>query len=191
MKLSKILLIVAGILIAVPTVILAVASFKPDEFRVTRSITINKAPAEVFPLVNVVRNGEKWGPWFGLDPKMKTTYEGPESGVGAKYSWEGDDNVGAGNCTTTEVHNTELVRQRLEFIRPFAGVNTVDFTFRPDAAGHTVVTWTMYGPNNLMGKTMSLFMDCDKMCGDMFLKGLAKMKDLAEGTATASVPSAN
>jgi hypothetical protein len=34
-----------------------------------------------------------------------------------------------------------------------------------------------------MAKVMGLFVDCDKMCGDQFEKGLAQMKSLAEAEA--------
>lgn len=175
---------IVGAFVAVPAVIAAIAvTTRPDTFRCERSIVVDAAPEAIFPLVNVVRNGEKWGPWYGLDPKMKTEYSGPESGEGACYSWDGDKNVGSGRCTTLETRGTELVRQKLEFFRPFSGVNTVDFTFKPEGPGKTRVTWAMYGPNKFMGKVMSLFMDCDKMCGEMFIKGLEKIKALAEGKA--------
>jgi hypothetical protein len=44
----------------------------------------------------------------------------------------------------------------------------------------------MYGKNNFMGKLVSLFMDCDKMCGPQFEKGLADLGAVA--TATAAAP---
>ena len=64
------------------------------------------------------------------------------------------------------------------------GTATVDFTFRPEG-GKTVVTWAMYGKNNFMGKVMSLFMDCDKMCGPQFEKGLASLGEVAAATVAA------
>ena len=47
----------------------------------------------------------------------------------------------------------------------------------------TVVTWAMYGKANFISKAMGLFMDCDKMCGDMFNLGLTKLKTLVEKPA--------
>lgn len=44
----------------------------------------------------------------------------------------------------------------------------------------TVVTWNMVGPNGLMGKVMGLFIDCEKMCGDQFEKGLASLGEIAQ-----------
>ena len=64
------------------------------------------------------------------------------------------------------------------------GTSTVDFTFKPEA-GKTVVTWAMYGQNNFMGKMLSLFMDCDKMCGPQFEKGLADLGAVAAAASPA------
>jgi hypothetical protein len=61
------------------------------------------------------------------------------------------------------------------------GTATVDFTFKPEG-GKTVVTWAMYGQNKFMGKLMSLFIDCDKMCGPQFEKGLADLGAVAAAT---------
>jgi hypothetical protein len=60
----------------------------------------------------------------------------------------------------------------------------VDFLFR-SAGDKTTVTWAMYGRNGFMGKLMSLFMDCDKMCGPQFEQGLA---DLAKVVGAAAAP---
>ncbi len=62
--------------------------------------------------------------------------------------------------------------------------STVEFTFKPEG-DKTTVTWAMYGKNGFMGKVVSLFMDCDKMCGPQFEQGLA---DLAKVVAAAPAP---
>jgi hypothetical protein len=53
-------------------------------------------------------------------------------------------------------------------------------------AARPVVTWAVYGKNGFMGKLVSLFMDCDKMCGPQFEKGLADSGTVA-GASAASV----
>jgi hypothetical protein len=37
----------------------------------------------------------------------------------------------------------------------------------------------MYGKNNFVGKVFSLFMDCDKMVGPQFEKGLVSLGETA------------
>jgi hypothetical protein len=73
----------------------------------------------------------------------------------------------------------------MDWKRPMEGTSTVDFTFRPEG-DRTVVTWAMYGKNNFMGKAMSLFFDCDKICGPQFEKGLADLGRVAAATASAA-----
>ncbi len=41
----------------------------------------------------------------------------------------------------------------------------------------------MHGEQPFLGKIVSVFMDCDKMVGSEFDKGLAKLKAVAEGQA--------
>jgi hypothetical protein len=62
------------------------------------------------------------------------------------------------------------------------GSTEVQFTFVPEGAG-TQVTWAMQGNKPFIGKLMGLFMDCEKICGDDFEKGLA---NLAKVVATGS-----
>ena len=81
--------------------------------------------------------------------------------------------------TITESHPSDLVRIELEFLKPFKATNTAEFTFKPEG-NQTVVSWTMFGKNNFMGKAMGLIMDCDKMLGGQFEQGLANMKSVAE-----------
>ena len=45
----------------------------------------------------------------------------------------------------------------------------------------------MYGSNGFMGKVMGLFMDCDKMCGPEFEKGLANLGAVASESASANI----
>ncbi len=81
--------------------------------------------------------------------------------------------------TLTESRPNDLVRIRLEFMRPFKATNTAEFTFKPDA-NQTAVTWSMSGRKNFMLKAFGLFMDMDKMVGGDFEKGLASMKAVCE-----------
>ena len=114
-----------------------------------------------------------------LDPSAKNTFSGPESGVGAVCSWDGNNDIGAGSATIIESKPGELVRERMNWKRPMEGIATVDFTFTPEA-DKTVVTWAMYGKYGFMGKLFSVFLDSDKICGPQFEQGLADLGKLVE-----------
>ncbi|MEJ0088464.1 MAG: SRPBCC family protein [Limisphaerales bacterium] len=168
------------ILVAIAIVIvITLVAMRPDDFRVTRSTTVAAPSAVVFAQVNDFHKWEAWSPWAKLDPACKNSFEGATAGKGAIFSWDGNKKVGAGRMTIIESRPSDLVRIRLEFFRPFKAVNTTEFTFIPDS-DQTVVNWSMFGKNNFMGKAVGLFMNCDKMVGGDFEKGLATMKSVAE-----------
>jgi uncharacterized protein YndB with AHSA1/START domain len=87
--------------------------------------------------------------------------------------------VGKGAATITESIPNERIVERMDWLKPMEGVSTVEFTFQPEGEGKTKVTWAMYGKNEgLMSKLVSLFMDCESMCGPEFEKGLADVAKL-------------
>src|SRR5262249_6052217 len=100
-------------------------------------------------------------------------------GTGAIFKWSGNDEVGEGKMTLTESHLPDSITIKLEFVRPFAATNDVEFTFQP-VGDQTSVTWAMSGKNNFMSKAICLFMNMDKMVGGDFEKGLASMKSIVE-----------
>ena len=161
-------------LIAAIAILLILVALRPADFRVERSATLSATPIALFDQVNDHHKFAVWNPFMKLDPNVKNTYSGPDAGVGAICSWDGNSKIGAGSATIIESKPGELVRQRMDWKRPMEGTSTVEFTFKP-AGDKTVVTWRMYGKNGLMGKLVSLFMDCEKMVGPQFEQGLAEL----------------
>lgn len=166
-------------LLAVVAVFLIVAALQPADFRIVRSAIIAGPPAALFEQVNDFQKWEAWSPWAKLDPNAKNTFEGPAAGTGAVFRWAGNNEVGEGAMTITESRPPELVRLRLDFVKPFAATSTAEFAFKPAGDG-TEVTWSMAGKNNFVGKCISLVMDCDKMVGGQFENGLANLRSVVE-----------
>jgi hypothetical protein len=158
------------------------AATRPDTYRVERSLTM-AAPADVaFAYVNDFHKWEGWSPWEALDRNAKKTYEGPATGTGASYGWNGNNEVGEGRMTITNSRPNERVEIKLEFIKPMAAVNKTDFSFKPAGEGVNV-TWTIDGNHNFMSKAMCVFVDMDSMIGKSFEQGLASLKGLVEEEA--------
>jgi uncharacterized protein YndB with AHSA1/START domain len=187
-KISLVKKVLLGLAVVVVGFVVVV-TVQPSDFRVSRSATIAAPPAAVFAQVNDFHNWEAWSPFVKLDPAATITYEGAPEGTGAVYRWSGNSEAGEGSSTITESRPGELVRIKLEFVRPFAGTNDVQFTFEPAHQG-TSVTWSMSGKKNFIAKAMGLFMDCEEMCGGMFDEGLAKLKSVVESAQGASAPAA-
>ncbi len=171
-------------LVIVGILLLVVIAGQPDEFKLLRETTIAAPREDIFPHVNDLHKWEAWSPWAKLDPNAKNTFAGPASGAGAAMTWSGNNKVGEGTMTITESTPSSLIQMRLEFLRPFKATNTVEFTLAPRGP-QTLVTWSMFGKNNLFSRTFGLFVNCEQMCGKDFEKGLASLKAIAESTAEA------
>lgn len=178
---KKIAAIVGGVILAGIAVVLAIAATKPDNVHIERSLTINATPEQICAHVNNYRNWTAWSPWEKMDPNMKRTYSGPESGKGAKYAWVGNDQVGEGDMEIIG-SDPSKIEINLHFVKPFEGTNKATFTMVPEGNA-TKVTWAMDGENPFMCKVMQVFMNMDEMCGKDFEKGLTSLKTVAENPA--------
>lgn len=159
--------------------VLFLAMQKPDEFRVKREMLMKASPEKIFPHLNNLENGQTWSPWVEMEPSADYAFEGDSrEGVGASVQWEGKK-VGKGTQTITESIPNERVRMRLDFYKPMENVSTAEFTLEPQG-DQTLVIWSMWGPNKFKAKLFSVFMNCEKMCGDQFEIGLANLKKITE-----------
>jgi Polyketide cyclase / dehydrase and lipid transport len=179
---KKIILGIVIIVIVLVAVCAILVALQPSHYQVERSATINAPAPIVFAQVNDFHKWEAWSPWAKLDPAIKQSYEGAPAGNGAVYSWSGNSQVGEGRMTITESHPSDLIKIKLEFIKPFTATNATDFAFTPQG-NQTNVKWTMSGDNNFVGKAFGLIMNMDKTVGGDFEKGLTQMKTVAEAAA--------
>jgi uncharacterized protein YndB with AHSA1/START domain len=175
----KILTIVGAVVLASIAAILVYAATKPDSFRVERSTAMNAPPEKIFPYIDGLKRWTAWSPYEGRDPAMKRAYSGAESGKGAVYEWDGNDNVGKGRMEIVDSTPPNRVVIKLDFLKPFEGHNMAELTVEPKG-GQTIVTWAMYGPSPFMTKLIGTFMDMDDMIGRDFAAGLAKLKTVVE-----------
>ena len=169
--------VLIGLLVVVAIFVVVVA-LRPSDVKVERSVTINAPPATVLAVIEDFHQWKAWDPWAKLDPTMVEEFSGATSGVGAKYYWKGNDKVGEGRMEILSVSPTDA-KLKLEFIKPFAQLNDVDFTAVPAANG-TKVTWAFVAHQKFMAKAFSLFMSLDKMVGPDFERGLSQLKSLTE-----------
>ncbi len=171
--------ITVGVLVLVLLVALVgFVATRPDTFLVQRSLSIQAPPEKIFALVNDFHKWQSWSPYEHLDPKLKRTFSGADSGVGAVYEWNGNDDAGSGRMEIVESTPPSKIVIKLDFSKPFESHNKTEFTFAPK--GETNVTWAMSGPNQLMMKVMGSFMNLETMIGKDFEVGLANLKSVTE-----------
>jgi uncharacterized protein YndB with AHSA1/START domain len=175
----EVIAIVAVVLAIAIAVILILAATKPDVFRVERAAAMQAPPQKIFSLIDDFHQWGTWSPWEHRDPAMKRTFSGTESGKGAVYAWDGNKNVGAGRMEILDAVLPSKIVIKLDFIKPFEGHNTAEFTMLR-RGGATEVTWAMYGATPFIGKVMHVFMNMDRMIGKDFDAGLANLKKAVE-----------
>lgn len=170
---------VAIVAVVLSVALLGYAATRPDTLRVERSAVINAPPQKIFAIVNDFHRWVEWSPYEVRDPSMKRTLSGAAAGVGAVYAWQGNDDVGAGRMEILDAPVPSRITMKLDFMRPFEGHNTAEYTFTPrgDATG---VTCAMTGQSPFVQKLFGVFVNLDNMIGSDFATGLANLKTLAE-----------
>jgi uncharacterized protein YndB with AHSA1/START domain len=171
----KILAVIAVLIIAV----LLFAATRPSTFQVERSITIQAKPSTVFMLINDLHIWPRWSPQDLLNPKMKRTYSGKDTGLGAESDWSGPGRAGKGHMVVTESTPPRSVVIQADWQKPFALQNINQFTLEPEGAG-TKVTWSLHGQNVYLMKLMGVFVNMDRKMGDHLELGLSNLKAIAE-----------
>ncbi len=169
---------IALVLLAALALLLIYAATRPDTFRVERSLRIQAPPERLIAMIGDLRQFNRWNPYERKDPALKGRYGGSTQGPGAQYAWE-SDKVGTGSLEITALQAPTRVAMKLDFVKPFAAHNQVEFTLQPDAGG-TRVRWAMHGPAPYVSKLMGVLFDMDRMVGRDFEDGLNNLKALAE-----------
>jgi uncharacterized protein YndB with AHSA1/START domain len=168
-------------LIAAIAIIIVGGSFLlPAQAVVTRSIEIAAPPDKVFAIVGDLRRFNEYSPWADLDPNIKYTFEGPESGVGQKMNWTSENtDVGSGSQTITKSEPPNFVELQLDFGMRGKPMATWDLV--PSTTG-TKATWSFKSDlDGIPAKWFGLMFD--RWIGADYEKGLAKLKAVAEKPA--------
>lgn len=181
--LKKILLGVTILLVG----LLAFAATRPDTYRVERSSTIPVSADIVYAQLDDMHAWSRWSPWDKLDPAMKKEYGGPPRGVGAYYTWKGNEEVGQGKMTIVRSEPPRAIAYKLEFIEPFESEADTEIQLVPQGEGVKVV-WSISGRNDFVSKLFGLFMDMDAMIGADFEKGLVALAEVSRAEAAAAKP---
>jgi len=175
MKILKKILIIVLVLAALIAII---GYMLPKGVYLERSITINATPSSIFEEMNSLQSLDQWNPWSKIDPEMTQTFEGPDTGVGSKVSWQSNNtDVGDGSQEIVESIADEKVR--VELYIGDLGPNYADLTLSTTEGG-TLVTWAYEGDmgNNPFVRYVGLVLD--GMLGSKYEEGLNNLKDLVE-----------
>jgi uncharacterized protein YndB with AHSA1/START domain len=150
---------------------------------VERSASIDAPPARVYDYIANFHNWTSWSPWEDVDPQLKRSYSGAESGTSAVYRWSGNRKAGQGRMEIVEAREPSIVRIDLRFEKPWKARHVTEFTIEPQGSG-SLVRWTMTGRKTRMIKVMGIVKSMEAFVGPDFEKGLARLKAAAEKQRT-------
>ncbi|MCB1178296.1 MAG: SRPBCC family protein [Leptospiraceae bacterium] len=178
MKIVKILLIVLGVIIAIPLIL---AIFIKKDYSVEREIIISKPKAEVFNYIKLLKNQENFSKWAKMDPYMTREYRGVDGEVGFISAWQSKNpDVGKGEQEIIKIEDGSRVDYELRFIEPFTAKDKAYMITEMVDENSTKVKWGFNGHMNYPGNLMLLFMDFEKMIGGDFDEGLNNLKSILE-----------
>ena len=175
MKILKIL----GVIVLVILILGVVAIiFGPTDMHMERKITID-APAEVvFLELNGFRTFDQYSAWSEVDTTAVILIEGPNSGVGASYSWASDNSeLGVGQIEIIESNQNAMVKSKMSF-EGYPGSPIAGWLLE-EAEGKTVLTYT-YDETDISGIWKLFSYGTEGMLGPKYERTLEKLKSRIE-----------
>jgi len=166
-------------LIAVIILFLGYVSTRDGKFNYERSGLINAPAEKIFPIISNFKMGELWSPYEKIDPNMRKTFMGNDGQVGSKMEFEGNSDAGSGSLEMMSVVPNESVEIKLIMTKPMHAENMIQYKLTPEGTG-TRFTWSMAGDGGFLTKLMTVFIDCEKMIGGQFEKGINSLREVVE-----------
>lgn len=111
MKLIKRITLILVIFVAIAT---GVAFILPSHMSIEQTVLMNAEPDMIYEQISNLKNWSAWDPWKQDELNMKTTYSGPESGVGAQFDFE-SENSGKGWLKVNEANAEKGIKFDMHF----------------------------------------------------------------------------
>ncbi len=174
MKIVKRILIgVVGII----ALLLLTALFVKKDYKVERSVSINKPREQVFAFVKQAKNQDHYNKWIQTDPQVKKSYRGEDGNVGFIYAWESKE-VGKGEQEISSIREGERIDFALRFKEPFESNASAHMRTENVSDSQTKLTWGMEGSSPYPLNLMNLFVP--SVLGNDLETSLATLKAVLE-----------
>lgn len=164
----------------VAVVFVLVGVLLPSSRHQSHSVETNRKMTIVFDTLNSLRRFKEWNPLYLKDPSMKLTLSGPESGVGAKLSYQSnEERLGSGSWEITESVPGKRVAYKIEDQEHGHNKRTV-FTLSPTGRrGRNVEIHQTYDVDygwNLIGRYAGLYVSSN--VGSEMKLGLSRLSNM-------------
>lgn len=145
------------------------------------SVHINATAQQVFDRMSDLSRFNDWNPFPSMDPTTVSSHEGPASGVGSIFNYEGKQ-LGKGRMEIASVHAPRTININMTFWRGKSETHSHSAFVITPAGDGSDVNWTFDEDRGavmfLMGKLMF-----DKMMTKTFTHGLTTLKGLLENAS--------
>lgn len=176
MKALKYILLILLVIIIGFSIYVAV---QPNDYKFSRSKTINAPISLLFNKVNNFKNWQDFSPWLEQDSNININYGEKTSGKDASYSWNSEI-LGEGSMTTLATETNKSITQNIDFIKPFEATSQINWTFKNSSKG-TKVTWAMECKQDFITKAKSLIMgSMESEIGPNLERGLFKLDSIVQ-----------
>ena len=158
--------------------LLLVALFIKNEYKVEQQIAINQPRERVFDYVRFARNQDQFNKWITSDPLIQKSYRGTDGTEGFVYAWESVGDAGQGEQEISRIRPNEQVDFVVRFIKPFEGAALACMKTETLAANQTKLTWTLEGQNHYPMNLLNLFVPA--LLGSDMSTSLHTLKEVLE-----------
>lgn len=148
--------------LAIVAVLFTIIGFiLPSSRHLENSVETNRKMTIVYDTLNSMRRFRDWNPAVAGDPDIKINLSGPETGVGAKVSWESEEKaIGNGSWTISRSEPGKAVEYAIEDIDRGRNKRST-FTFTPTGkAGRNIQITQSYDVDygmNLLGRFSGMY----------------------------------
>lgn len=178
---NKILKVLIVIILSIFGVILIAALFARKDYKVERSITINRPKQVVFDYVKLLKNQNEFSVWAKIDPEMKKDFRGIDGTVGFISAWDSKvKEAGKGEQEIVKITDGERIDYVIRFLKPMKSTDYAYMSFKAENDSTTNVTWSFYGKMKYPANLSLLFLNMDTMLGKDLSGGLSNLKTLLE-----------
>lgn len=152
----------------------------PSSRHLSNSVETNRKMPIVFDTLNSVRRFKDWNPAVAGDPDIKITLSGPESGVGARISWDSTEKaLGQGSWKIVASEQNKRVAYAIEDID--RGINkSSEFTLQPTGKhGRNIQITQTYNVEygwDLLGRYSGLYVASN--IGERMKAGLFRLSNM-------------
>jgi effector-binding domain-containing protein len=140
---KKFLKVLIALQIIFLILIVVLMFISPKKMVLSESITMDAPAHMIYNQVIDFKKWNSWSPWSKLDSTAIFTYSKRSSGVGARYSWKGNADIGEGSQKILGTDPDKSINTSLEF-NGMSGTSLSNWTFE-SVGDKTEVTWDFEG----------------------------------------------